>query len=67
MKETRMLYVASVITFSVFSELLWKSTLLVHYRLNIFWRPWVNPFDICVILFVRYAIFVRLDKFVLYG
>ena len=35
-KETRMFYVTIVITFSLFLELLWKPTLLVHYKLNMF-------------------------------
>ena len=38
-KETRVFYVASVITFSVFLELLRKPTLIVRYKLNIFRPP----------------------------
>ena len=38
-KETQMIYIDSVIPFSVFSELLWKSTLLVCYKLN--WFIWI--------------------------
>ena len=41
-KETRIFYVASVIIFSAFLESLWKSTLLVHYKLNISRPPRVN-------------------------
>ena len=37
-----MFYVARVIRFSVFLELLWKSTLLVRYKLNIFHNPRVE-------------------------
>ena len=33
-KETHMFSVASVITLSVFSELLWKSNSLVHHKFN---------------------------------
>ena len=43
-KETHMFHVASVIIFSVFLKLLWKSTSLVRYKLNIFRPPWVNKF-----------------------
>ena len=41
-----MFYVATVITFSIFLELLWKSTLLVCYKLNIFCSAIMNHFDI---------------------
>ena len=37
-----MFYVANVITFSVFMEILQKSTLLISYKLNILQIPWVN-------------------------
>ena len=37
-----MFYIASVITFSVFSELLRKSTLFVHYKLNSFRLPQIE-------------------------
>ena len=59
-----MIYVASVITFNVFFELLWKSTLLVCYKLNRFRPPQVNQFDIPALLFIFYARFVSLDKMV---
>ena len=42
-KGTRMFYVSSVVTSSVFSELLWKSTLIVRYKLNSFRPPWIKP------------------------
>ena len=45
-KETHMSYLASVITVSVFLELLWKSSLLVCSKLNIFRCPQVNQFDL---------------------
>ena len=59
-----MFYVANVIKFSVFSELLWKPTVLVHFKLNSFWPPRVNKFDICELLFGRYARFILLDQMV---
>ena len=52
-KETCMYYLASVIAFSVFLELLWRSTLLICYRLNRFQCPQVNQFDICELLFLQ--------------
>ena len=57
-----MFYVASVITFSLFFELMWKYTLLVHYKLNIFQPPRVNQFDIFTLLFGVYTSFILLDK-----
>ena len=45
-----MLYVAIVITFSVFLGLLWNYSSLVYYKLNIFRPPRVNQFDICALL-----------------
>ena len=48
-----MFYIVNVITFSVFWELLWKSTLLVCYRLNRLRPPLVNQFDICAQLIQR--------------
>ena len=59
-----MFYVASVITVSVFLELLWKFTLLIRYKLNIFRTPQVNHFYIRVLLFSSYASFIPLDKMV---
>ena len=56
-----MFNVSSVITFSVFLELLRKSTLLVRYKLNILWPPRVKQFDICVLLFHRLRQ-VHIDK-----
>ena len=58
--------VAYVIIISVFSELLWKSTLLLRYQLNRFQPPQVNQFDISSLLFGGYARFLLLDKMVLY-
>ena len=49
-KEKDMFYVASVIIFSVFLELLRKSTLLVHYKLKRFLPPQVSQFDISALL-----------------
>ena len=63
-KETRMFYVADVITLSVVLELMRKSNLLVCYKLNIFRPPWVNQFDICALLFGGYARFIPLYKMV---
>ena len=40
-----MFYVGSVIIFSIFPQLLKKSTLLVRYKLNRFRSPRVNQFD----------------------
>ena len=57
-----MFYVAIVILFSVFSYLLWKSNLLVCYKLNRFRTPQVNQFDICALLFGGYVSFIPLDK-----
>ena len=62
-----MFYVANVITLSVYLELLWKFTLLVRYKLNIFRPPWVNHFYIRELLFGGYARFVPLDEMVFYG
>ena len=61
-----MFYVANVIKFSVFLELLWNSTLIIHYKLNRFWPPWANQFDICALLFVGCDRFTPLYKIVLY-
>ena len=38
-----MFYVASVIKFSIFSELLWKPYLPVRYKLNMFQPPQIEP------------------------
>ena len=62
-----MFYVANVITLSAVSELLWKFTLLVRYKLNIFRRPRVNQSDIRALLFLGYARLIPLDKMVFYG
>ena len=43
-KETIMFYVDTVITFSVFLELLWGSNLIIHYNLNIFSASMGDPF-----------------------
>ena len=66
-KETWMFYIANVITFREFSELLWKSTLLVRYKLNRFQPRQVNQFDIYACLFGGYSRFIPLDKIFLYG
>ena len=63
-KETHMFYVANVITFSVFSYLLCKSTLLVCYQFNRLRPPQVNQFDISALLFGGYARFILLGKMV---
>ena len=55
-----MLYVANVIPFSVFLELLCKSTLIVRYKLNSFRPPRVNRFDTIALLFGGYARFMPL-------
>ena len=62
-----MFHVANIITLSVVLELLRKFTLLVHYKLNRFWPPRVNQFDIRALLFGGYARFTLLDKMVFYG
>ena len=62
-----MFYVANVITFSVFLKLLWKYTLILRYKLNLFQPPRVNHFDICALLLGGYARFKPLDKMVFYG
>ena len=61
-----MFYVANIIILSVVLELLWKFTLLVRHKLNIFRPPRVNQFDICSLLFGGYARFIPLDKMVFY-
>ena len=66
-KETRMFYVASVIKFIIFLELLWNYTLLICYNFNIFCSPRVKHFDIYALLFGGYARFILLYKMVLYG
>ena len=48
--KTRMFYVANVIKFSVLSELLWKSTILVRYKVNSFRPPSVNQLYIRALL-----------------
>ena len=63
-KERHMFYLANVIIFSVVLELLWKSTLLVRYKLNILRYLRVNQFDIRALFFSGYAMFIMLDKIV---
>ena len=63
-KKSQMFFVASVIKFSVFSELPWKSILLVHYKLSRFQPPRTKQFDICALLFHVYSRFIILDKIV---
>ena len=65
-KETRMFYLANIITFNTFLELLCKYALLLSYKLNIFHPLQVNQFDICELLFGGYTRFILLDKMVLY-
>ena len=62
-----MFYVATVIAFRTFWELLWRSTLLVCYKLNRFQPPRTYQFDICALLLGGYDRFVPLDKIVLYS
>ena len=62
-----MFYVAKIITSSVVSELMWKFTLLVRYKLNIFRPPLANQFDIRALLFGSYTRSTPLDKMVLYS
>ena len=62
--KTRMFYVANVITFSIFLELVWESTLLLRYKLNRFRPPHVNQFDIHALLFRGYIRFILLDKMI---
>ena len=62
-----MFYVDSVITFSVFLELLYKSTLLIRYKLNSFRPPQVDQFDIHSLLFGGYIRFIPIDKMILDG
>ena len=59
-----MFYVANVITFSVFVELLWKFTSLVRYKLNRFRPPRVNQFYICALKFGGYARLIPLFLYV---
>ena len=66
-KDTCMFYVANVITLRVVLELLWKFTLLVRYKLNIFYPPRLNQFDNLALLFGGCSRFVPLDKLVFYG
>ena len=42
-KETHVFYVASIIAFSVFLELLWEHILLVRYKLNRLRPPRIKP------------------------
>ena len=59
-----MFYVASFITFRLFSDFLWKSNLLICYKLNIFRPPQVKQFDMRSLLFGGFARFIPLDKMV---
>ena len=59
-----MFYVDSVITFSIFSKLLWKSILLIHYKSKRFQSPRLNQLYICALLFGGYTRFIPLDKMV---
>ena len=63
-KESHMFYIDRVIKFSAFFRLLWKYTLLVHYKLIIFRPPRVNHFGFCAMLFGCYARFILVDKIV---
>ena len=62
-----MFYKANFIKLSVVLDLLWKYSLLLCYKLNIFRRPWVNQFNVCALLFRGYIMFIPLDKMVFYG
>ena len=62
-----MFYVANLIKLSVVSEILWKSNLLVRYKLDIFPPLQVNNFDISALLFGVYSRFIPLDKIFFYG
>ena len=59
-----MFYKASIIKFSLILELLWKSTLLVHYKLNRFRFLQVNQLDIHLLLLGVYDRLIPLDKMV---
>ena len=59
-----MFYVANVITFRAFLELLWKFTSLVRYKLNGFRPARVNQFYICARFFSGYARFISLFQVV---
>ena len=50
--------------FSVPLDLLWKISLLIRYKLDIFRSLWVQQFYICELLFGGYARFIPLDKMV---
>ena len=58
-----MCYVASVMTFSIFSELLWKYTYLYVTRKIDTNPPQVNQFDVCIILvwWLRHVYTVKLN------
>ena len=62
-----MFYVSNVITFIVFLELLWKSSLLVCYKLHRLRPPEVNQFDICALFFGGYNRLILLGEAGLYG
>ena len=66
-KETRMFYIANTIKLSVVLDLLWKFTLIVCYKLNIFRPPLVNQFYIHALLFGGYSRFIPLDNLVFNG
>ena len=59
-KETRVIYIARVIKFSLFLELFRKSTLLVRYKLDRLQPPRVNQFYIRARLFGGYTRFIPL-------
>ena len=52
-KEMRMFYVASIIAFSIFLELLCKYALLVCDKFNIFRPPRIEPFGYAYTVFCR--------------
>ena len=62
-----MFYVAIMITFSLFSWLLWKYNLLVVTSYMGSGIDGLNQFDICGLFFGGYDRFIPLDKMVLYG
>ena len=61
-----MFYVANVIEFSVFLDLLCTFNLLVGYRLNRFWSQQLNQFDTHALLLGGYVSLILLDKMVFY-
>ena len=59
--------VAETIAFSLFSDLLWKHTSLVFYKLNRLRPTRIEPVWYSCTFFGWYARFILFDKMVLYG